>query len=603
MDYEIGKTYWFEGKPYVYLGGSPVERGSWRESVQGGSPTPDRTGTPGGDFLRMAAQGATFGTADELVGMFGGDTQASRERVRQIREKRPVESLVAEAAGGAVIPGIGGASLGGRVAGITGSRILGGVAGGAGAGMVAGGLTGAGEADSGLAGRILGGAAGAGVGAVGGAAFGAAGGAAGRAASRAGVGLGEANDYARSRVVAALQQAGVDPEDLLVHLDEIGVGSVPADLGENLGREARAAVNRAPALSAPGGPVADIRGRHADRGARISGELRAASGIGSTFDDSLRWAEQAREEVSRQVYQPLELRYPVVDGPNVTQALDDPRVQAIARAVGVEEGAAPSFKQLQDMRGHLSDEIRRAVTAEGRVLPYQRGQAIEAARMLDDAIAQDVPEFGPAQQSWLIASKRVEAHELGQKFAFRTPRQIQDQLGQLPIEAREAFRLGLLDAWENSLQMRRAGGTRAAQILDGGRSTQAQLRAILDSDDAFVRLMNGVERESRWTATFQTLRGNSTTVQQQQDVLAQLPRSMSQAVWQGVSSIFGLSDAQRVAAAELIGRTLLSEGPEAARLLTDELRIRHSMGAAFGAATGLTGARETTKKRGGGLLD
>jgi DNA-binding transcriptional MerR regulator len=80
--------------------------------VQGGPATEPTQASPVSDFLRMAAQGASLEFGDELAGLGAGlvpggltreqAQEASRERVAQIRQERPVMALGAEMLGGLV---------------------------------------------------------------------------------------------------------------------------------------------------------------------------------------------------------------------------------------------------------------------------------------------------------------------------------------------------------------------------------------------------------------------------------------------------------------------------------------------------------------------
>ena len=129
-----------------------------------------------GDFGRMALQGATFGFADEIIGMFAGDEarERSRQNLSVRRSNNPGTSLMSEIAGGAAVPiGVGGAAVRG------GQSTRGLAATGAGLGALEGALFGAGESVEGE--RAQGAAIGAGVGAVTGGVAAPAGGAAARA--------------------------------------------------------------------------------------------------------------------------------------------------------------------------------------------------------------------------------------------------------------------------------------------------------------------------------------------------------------------------------------------------------------------------------------
>src|SRR5690606_4392017 len=71
-----------------------------------------RGGSAVGDFARMAAQGATFGFADEMVGLVAGDEAkaASRQRVADLRQLVPGASTMADIAGGVAMPFVTGVS-------------------------------------------------------------------------------------------------------------------------------------------------------------------------------------------------------------------------------------------------------------------------------------------------------------------------------------------------------------------------------------------------------------------------------------------------------------------------------------------------------------
>ena len=150
-------------------------------------------GGAGGDFARMALQGATFGFADEMIGLFAGDEakERSRQNLSVRRGTSPGASLMSEVAGGVALPvgAFGQPAAQAARAGRTGQLIRGGAL----VGAAEGALVGAGESDAEtLLGRVGGAAVGAGVGAAGGAVAApvvGAGGAAARAGSRRARGL------------------------------------------------------------------------------------------------------------------------------------------------------------------------------------------------------------------------------------------------------------------------------------------------------------------------------------------------------------------------------------------------------------------------------
>lgn len=117
------------------------------------------------DFARMAAQGATFGFADELIGVFAGDEakERSRQNLSVRRDLNPGASLLSEIAGGVALP-LGVIGQGTR-AGASSGRLA---ATGAGVGAVEGALFGAGESVEGErgSGAVTGGLIGLGTGGV-----------------------------------------------------------------------------------------------------------------------------------------------------------------------------------------------------------------------------------------------------------------------------------------------------------------------------------------------------------------------------------------------------------------------------------------------------
>lgn len=177
---------------------------------QEGGPTPEKPSMLGG-LTRAAAQGATFGTSDEMMGALGGaaagihhaitgtgptvgeeynaTVESERAKQKAFAAEHPVASTLAEIGGGVAGTIAGGELLGaGRAAAAApaatdtalGWRMLGGAAKGAAKGAVGGavfgGLSGAGSAEGGASERLAGAARGAVTGALVGAPLGAAGG-------------------------------------------------------------------------------------------------------------------------------------------------------------------------------------------------------------------------------------------------------------------------------------------------------------------------------------------------------------------------------------------------------------------------------------------
>lgn len=572
-----------------------------------------RGGSAAGDFLRMAAQGATLGFADELAGLgaaiapggrgYRDARDASRQRVEDLRTLNPGASTLSEIAGGFALPFGGGRALGRGVTSRTGSRAAGAMAGGAGAGAAGSAAYGAGEADGDLAERGKGALSHGLFGSILGMLTGGATAAAGRLVERARSAVGgprgggtEASKLsARRALKRALDEAEVPQDEIPERLAEIGPDAVVADLGANLGREARAAANQSPTLAGPGGPIPELERRAANRGERIAVGLRTASGIERTFRESLEAADAHVQAVRKKFFRPLEEAHPHVTGKTVEKALERPEVAAAAVRVAPEAVAGtrpPTFRELQDIMMELRDDMT-AARASGR--PNRSRKAFEAFEVLREAMEEDIPGFREAQNAWRVAQKRIEAHELGRKAisAARPAREILDELAELPPEAREAYRHGILDAFEVKLRQRESGSGTATGLMAAGQEVQDKLRVLAESDAAFRQLLQDLDREVLYSRTWNALAGNSTTTQQQHDAAAQFVQvpTSKQAVFRRLLSIVaGLGPAEKRNAAEVLGRALMGKGEEAAELLAYEMALSSGLSGGIGAGAGTAAA-------------
>lgn len=570
------------------------------ESAVTADPLSGKSPTFGRDMLRAAAQGASFGFGDEIAGLVAGAlpggktrqeaTALSRARVDRIRDEHPVASTVAEIAGGAFLPGGAGASVGRSVLRATGNKIAAGIAGGAAGGLLGGATTGAGEAEGGIGQRVAGAAMGGTVGLLAGGAFGGGAAGVGRAVERGGGMLGSARAHAGASLDRSLAEAGVfNPDEIVSRVKALGPGSVVADLSPNLGREARAAANQAPSLAAEGGPIRALERRASERGERIASDLRAASGLSRNYEESLEAAKAAIPEVRAAHYKPLEEAFPAVNGRNVSDALKDPRIAPLVRKVAPDVAAgkrAPSFRELQDIMMDTRDEMSAARKA-GR--PNRAQKAREAYDLIAGAMDEDIPGFADAQRAYGIAQSRVGAHDLGRRMASKSPSDIRVELDALPEEARDAFRQGLLDRFETQLRERTGGGGpsgKAIAMINAGDTMRDRLRLIVGNDPGMKELLTGLEREARWARTWSAISGGSTTAQQFNDIFTQIPLSKQGIMNTLLSNIVGLGASERVAAAEMIGRVLMSDGENAARLMAQELALKASGSAATGAVGG-----------------
>jgi hypothetical protein len=556
------------------------------------------------DWARLVLQGASFGLGDEAVGVMGALTpgrgsyteerDASRAWVNDARERAGTgKGLLAEGAGAALTGGMGIARrTGAEIMARTGSRLLAGTGAGAATGGASGALYGIGEGEESHE-RIARGVIGGTLGTIGGAVFGGLGAGAGRFT---GVGT-RGQEIAQQNLTSGLRQAGVPPTapGIQSALDRLGAGSVPADLGDNLGRMARSAVNDASDLAAPGGPVQNIYQRQAERGPRIADELGQRAGLTKTYEESLAAAESHLKATREGFYKPLEAAFARVEGPAIQEVLRDPDILPVIRRVAREaaprtwDGVAlpaerpPSFTELQDVLMHLRDRVT-STKASGRPNASRRAQ--EVLDRFVEALNTDVPGFQQAQRAYHLASKRVEAHELGRRAANRPPNQIRRELAMLPADedVQNAFRRGMLDRFEEGLYGRPAGGSRANELINSPRHVRERLQILINDDPQLEAMLQALQgREFRWARTMEALRGNSTTAQQLSDgnIFATVPTSKQGALRSIMEWVVG-NEQDRRAAQAIIGRVLLSQGEDAARELARTITLRNSLSGTIG---------------------
>lgn len=595
-EYEIGEVAVGEdGRLYRFNGGDATDPKNWAPTDNDSGPAPMATATPEaaaqarlnagggsavGDFLRMAGQGATFGFGDELAGLVRGRPgspeyeaarNASRQRVEDLRMLAPGASLASEVAGGVGLPFYSGAGVASNVAARTGSRAVGAAVGGATAGLLSGGLTGAGEAEDGE--RVMGAVRGGAIGGLFGGALGAGMGGAARLYDHV---VGPSGDLARGATGAhaqhqlkrILKEAGVGPDEIDQQIKALGPDAVVADLSPNMGREARATVNQAPKLAGNKGPVRNLERRAAERGERIASDMREASKLPSNYEESLASADEAVKQVRADFFDPIEQQYPVVRGKNVRSALDKPGIREVAERVAPGVGKRPpTFRELQDIMMELRDEATAARTA-GRP-----NASMKAGQRYDDlvgAMEQDINKFPEAQAAYRVAAKNVEAHEMGRAAAYKAPSDIRAELEALPEGARNGYRQGLLDAFERALRERGSGGGTATGLMNAGDTMVQRLQQVAADDPALKGLLSKLDREATYSRTWNALAGNSTTAQQAADLYTQItdvPTTAREALGKFLKSIVGLTESERRASAELLGRALLGKGESAEYLL------------------------------------
>lgn len=232
--------------------------------------------------------------------------------------------------------------------------------------------------------------------------------------------------------------------------------------------------------------------------------------------------------------------------------------QALKLAIddGVDVQKAPNTQVLDYMKRALDDMIAREtdsitgkVTNEGRILTGMKNT-------LRDHLATHNPEYGQALKVWSSGSELDKALEWGRKAPMMSPETVRREIASLSAGEQDAARLGAADYLRD--QIDKAGFTHNAIIrFFSSRQKMGALRELFPDDASFTAFRKGVFDESRRRATYEAVKGNSTTARQIVDL----------------AESGGLDDAVRT------GATAVTQGPVAATMqyLSSRLKMLGGM--------------------------
>lgn len=487
--------------------------------------------SPLGMFARGAAQGASFGFADELLGMVNPELgERWSQDIETLREMAPGAMMMSEMAGGMALPGLGAgkgaAWLMGKGFGPAAARL----AAGAGAGMLSGAATGIGEGE-GLYGRTVGGIGGGAAGGLFGTALGVASGIGGRLAGRFFPSLAEASggvEGAAGRMFRkGLDEGHVEARtaaELAEATARIGDDAVPADLSPSLGRQLYAARSLAPELDAPGGPMQQLLSRNAGRGRRIADDLDRAASNPQTAMRSFDTVDALKSRAQTEFYGPLDEAFGEMspgDAPNIIGWFQNQR-QGMTELFDNTTAGPMRFKQFQDFRNALRDEAD-VLRLEGR---RTRAEFLDA--QVDEFTAAMRADFGDevaaADAIWSQALRSSKLYEEGLKLGSKSGLDLEIALRQMDWEnmepeLKEHLLAGAIDRIRSKLTQRETGGGTATGMMRMGEDTEQQLRRLVgDNEEAMDMLREALDREVTYEQTLNLVGGNSMTAGRTEDI-------------------------------------------------------------------------------------
>lgn len=383
----------------------------------------ERGGSAVGDFARQAAQGATFGFADEIAGMFSPEAGArQRQATADLSELAPGASLASSVVGGLTLPGAG--ALGGLFGA---SKLTAPIA-----------TAAAGRTVPNLLGRGL--VTGAGEGAL--------------------FGLGEAEGNLTERLPEAGIGAAIGAATGMVPGMAVGAGRVVQSIGKKTGITDRV--------------VTALR-ENADVGGTLRGAFNRLRDAKRTLSNQLyRPFDEQFEEVTD----------PNVTG-FIRQLLDDKDTASLTQRVisrNLQKTDAginrpPSFSELQ--------ALRREMRARGRKPGNERfgDLAEELNAIMADAFP-GLPEVD-AQYAQAIAAQDalLDGYKTGSKSADQIAMLAQDI--RTP-EAQQAFREGVVYRTLARLEKREDQATGLLRtMMNAGNETRRFMRTMFPDDESF----------------------------------------------------------------------------------------------------------------------
>lgn len=552
------------------------------------------------NVVRMIAQGATLGFADEFAGFMRSRTEGipfeqavAEERARDVefREESPGTALTANIVGGIASP------VSRVAAAARGAGLLAQTGRGAGAGAGLGAVAGAGEAEGGIGERAEGAAFGAATGGVLGAATPALVRVAGVGLQRLGrivTGQTGPKPAAARKILQALQDDNINAQEAVERLKKLGPQAGLADVGEENVRGLARAVTSVP------GPARTVgkeffEARQLSQGGRIVERARKAFGEFRKFAGSSDELLEARAAAAAPRYRAaFETEVPLTDELQaILQTNAGKRALATARQIASNEGRTlPKITETledgtvvvestPDMRAW--DIIKRAMDT---VLNRQRNQ-LTGRLDLSDPMAFSVndvrgrlvaeldrlnPAYKEARAVFAGPSAALDAMNRGRGFlkgdVDLTAKVIK---GMTPAE-RDFFRLGVIRGVEDVVENTR-DVTDVTGRLFGSQAMRDKIRAVFPDDKAFNQFKEFMEAEAEMAVTRKAVLGGSPTarIQAEQESLA-APTNALVNVFMG-RPVEAIGDAARQALnrvrsqispemSEELGRVLFTPGGE-----------------------------------------
>jgi hypothetical protein len=163
-----------------------------------------------------------------------------------------------------------------------------------------------------------------------------------------------------------------------------------------------------------------------------------------------------------------------------------------------------------DMIDAQTDTITKKVTNEGRILIGLKNKMLAEVDRFN-------PAYKAARNVWAGQKSLDDALEFGRKAAMQSPEAVKRTVANLSASEKEAARAGLAD-WIRS-QIDQRGFTQNAILrFFSNRQQVKNIRALFDNDEQFATFRKAIFGEAKKRATYEAVKGNSTTAAQMMDL-------------------------------------------------------------------------------------
>lgn len=233
-------------------------------------------------------------------------------------------------------------------------------------------------------------------------------------------------------------------------------------------------------------------------------------------------------------------------------------------------------RAMDDMIDGQTDSLTRKVSNEGRILVNLKN------RMLSEIDAVN-PDYKAARQAFGGIAKLDDAMEFGRQSARLSPEAVRRGVANMSVAEREAARVGRAEELRKAIDA--AGWTNNAILrVMNSRQQMQGLKELFETQQQFSEFRKQVFNEARKRATYDAVKGNSTTASQLADMfeaggLNEPAKVVASAVTQGpvtatlqyVGSALRRLGGLTPEVADQVAKRLMTTSPDRAKVFMNEL--------------------------------